>query len=547
MTDRDVDADVAVVGAGPVGQALAILLAQSGHRVTVLERRPEPYRLPRAVHFDDEIARAFAGMGIGPELARITETADAYDWRNADGATLLHFDWGGLGPGAWPTANMFGQPELEAVLAERAAALGVTVRRGCQVVGISEEHAPDGDADRGHVRLTLQSAGLPDGPAPGTLTARYVVGCDGANSFVRDHLGGTVTDLGFQYDWLIVDVVPHEPRPWHPTNLQLCDPARPTTMVSGGPGRRRWEFMRLPHETTADLDTPEAAWRLLAPWDVTPDTATLERHTVYTFAARWAECWRSGRVLIAGDAAHLMPPFAGQGMCSGIRDAANLAWKLDLVLTGRAAEALLDTYTSERAAHVRNAIAISVELGNVICLADPAAAALRDEYLLKAGGDPEVALPPIPPAVLGPGVLHTDADGIPIGTAGQRTEQARVTDATGRTDRLDQITGPGFVVATTTGLDLTPETTALLTTLGAHIVHITEPGHLAPPAPDGCPVRVVTDTDGFYLPHMRANGHEIAVVRPDHYLFGTAATAAELPALLHALAAALHLRDPAPA
>jgi len=126
------DCDVAIVGYGPVGQALAIRLAERGRRVTVVERRAEPYLLPRAVHFDDEIARAFAAMGLGPELATFSEQSDFYDWQNAAGETLLRFDWSGRGPGAWPTASMFSQPDLEVVLAARAASLGVVVHRGLQ-------------------------------------------------------------------------------------------------------------------------------------------------------------------------------------------------------------------------------------------------------------------------------------------------------------------------------------------------------------------------------------------------------------------------------
>ena len=141
------------------------------------------------------------------------------------------------------------------------------------------------------------------------IRARYVVGCDGANSFVRDHMGTGLTDLGFFYDWLILDVIPHDQqREWKPFNLQICDPRRPTTVVSGGPGKRRWEFMRLPNETIEELNNEQTAWRLLQPWNLAPDNAVLERHTVYTFQARWADRWRDGRILIAGDAAHLMPP-----------------------------------------------------------------------------------------------------------------------------------------------------------------------------------------------------------------------------------------------
>ena len=140
----------------------------------------------------------------------------------------------------------------------------------------------------------------------------------------------TFDDRGFYYDWLVVDVALHEPRVFDPPNLQVCDPRRPTTVVSGGPGRRRWEFMCLPGETLETLDEEAAAWAFLEPWDVRPDNATMVRHAGYRFRARWATRWHEGRIFLAGDAAHQTPPFAGQGMCAGLRDAANLAWKLDL-------------------------------------------------------------------------------------------------------------------------------------------------------------------------------------------------------------------------
>src|SRR5205809_4331084 len=360
--------DVAIVGYGPVGQTLAILLGQRGWKVGVFEKQPAAYPLPRAVHFDHEVARILQAAGLGEELPRLTEPADTYEWRNAAGETLLVIRSRGTSLSGWPEANMFSQPELERALDTRVRALpSVEVHRAAEVVNIVPAlvvASPAGDRHE--------------------VGARWIVGCDGANSFVRRHLGSAVTDLGFFFDWLIVDVVPRERRVWTPINWQLCDPARPTTVVSGGPGRRRWEFMRLPGEEIAELDTEASAWRLLEPWALHPANATLERHAVYTFQARWVDGWWKGRMLLAGDAAHQMPPFAGQGMCSGIRDAANLAWKLDLVLAGKAADALLGTYASERIPQVRQAIELSIALGKVICVADPAAAAARDAAMIAA-------------------------------------------------------------------------------------------------------------------------------------------------------------------
>ncbi|MET0461065.1 MAG: bifunctional 3-(3-hydroxy-phenyl)propionate/3-hydroxycinnamic acid hydroxylase, partial [Ilumatobacteraceae bacterium] len=369
---------VVVVGGGPVGLTTSILLAQRGHAVTILERQPEPYPLPRAVHFDHEVGRIFQSAGIGTELAEISEPADIYEWRNGDGTTLLRLGRVGPGPSGWPLSSMFHQPSLDALLEQRAIALGVDIRRGCAVTDFSQHHEV--------VAVAVDDGSVVDG--------RYLVGCDGANSTVRSLLGVPMTELGFFYDWLIIDVVLHDDRVFDPLNVQICDPARPTTVVSGGPGRRRWEFMRLEHETLEELDA--RAWELLQPWDVRPDNATVERLAVYSFAARFAAQWRHGRVLLAGDAAHQMPPFAGQGMCAGIRDAANLAWKLDLVLDGRAPDALLDTYELERLPSARRAIEISIELGDVICIADAGAAAARDEAMAGAVGARPTAVPDLP-------------------------------------------------------------------------------------------------------------------------------------------------------
>ncbi|GAA2974131.1 bifunctional 3-(3-hydroxy-phenyl)propionate/3-hydroxycinnamic acid hydroxylase [Streptomyces enissocaesilis] len=506
--------DVAIVGFGPVGQMLSLLLGRAGHDVIALERWPDPYDLPRAVHFDHEIGRIFQAAGVGEEVRAVTDPVpDHYEWRNAAGEPLVRIDWSGNGPSGWPTASFFSQPELEAVLAKAAEGQPtVTVRRGCEVTDLQP-----GDES---VRLTTR-----DDHGSGEVRARYVIGADGANSFVRSGMATSVTDLGFFYDWLIVDTQPHEQTEWSPMNWQLCDPERPTTIVSGGPGRRRWEFLRLPHESIEELNTLETAWQLLEPWGRTPQNTTIERHTVYTFQARWVDRWHEGRLILAGDAAHQMPPFAGQGMCSGMRDAINLAWKLDLVLDGRADPALLDTYTSERSEHVQHAIGMSMALGQVICVLDPDAAAARDQLMIAAGADPQHALPPTPPPVLGDGILKRAPDGSRAPNVGHLTPQYEVTHQ-GRTALLDSLTGGGFTILTdghqpADALDDAERD--FLTRIDATIValyseHAPSDGYL--------------DADGGFLPHMREHGHVAAIVRPDFYLFGAASTGAELRELI---------------
>jgi flavoprotein hydroxylase len=503
--------DVAIVGYGPVGQALAVLLGQRGWQVGVFEKQAAAYPLPRAVHFDHEIGRILQAVGVAQHLAGRTETADVYEWRNAAGQTLLRFCSGTAGTCGWPEANMFAQPELEQLLDERARSLpAVAVQRGCEVTDVR----PNADG----VELDVMSSDR----GACSVSARYVVGCDGANSFVRQHLGATVTDLGFFFDWLIVDVLPHEPTVWSPLNVQVCDPLRPTTLVSGGPGRRRWEFMRLPDESIDELNSESTAWRLLDPWGVSPQNARLERHAVYRFQARWVDRWRRGRLLLAGDAAHQMPPFAGQGMCSGLRDAMNLAWKLDLVLAGTAADTLLDTYASERVPHVRALINLSMELGKVICVADHAAAAARDALMIAATEAGQQALPP-PSIGIGPGVLLA---GDPH--AGRLFLQRSVRCA-GRCGLFDDVVGRGWILL---GRDADPaaqldrEAAAFFDSLN---------GVSAGFGSDG----TVCDVDGEYTRWFDAAGVSVVLQRPDFYVFGTAVTPDGANALVHELRTAV--------
>ena len=500
----DTEHDVVIVGAGPVGLALARMLGLRGHQVLALERWPHPYPLPRAAHFDGEIFRIFADMGLAGEVQAISlSVPDHYEWRNAAGETLVRMDWSGVGPAGWPTANFFSQPHLEDVLVQGIAQLpNVTLLRDAEVVGIEDR---DDDV---RVRFTRAKAGSRE------ISARFVVGCDGANSFVREHMGVPIHDQGFFFDWLIVDTIPHDDIPWSPMNWQLCDPARPTTLVSGGPGRRRWEFMLLPGEAREALSTTDKAWELLAPWGRTTDNTELERHAVYTFAARWAERWNRGRLAIAGDAAHQMPPFAGQGMCSGLRDAANLSWKLDRVLRGQSSAALLNTYTSERSVHVQHAIAMSVELGRVICVLDQEEAVRRDARMIAGNADPARVLPVAALPVLGAGVVAQNAGGngdVPA-LRGTLAPQYRVTRA-GQSGLSDEFTGQDPVLlvhADAPGSEvLDPATREALTACQVRAFSVAAAG-----TPD------LTDVDGSWSAWFAAHDVAAVLIRPDHYVFG---------------------------
>ncbi len=508
---REVDTDVLIVGDGPVGQTLAVLMAQRGWAVTVVDRWPQPYTMSRAVAFDSEAARILSAAGITDFVSGETEPSGRYVWQNAEGKILLDIQGSPKGWCHWPDSTSMYQPGLEGALTDRGKQLPtLRVLRGQEAVDVADHGS--------HVELTcVGSTGERQ-----VLSARWLVGCDGANSFVRGRIGTGMRDLRFSRDWLICDVVLDEPRTFDPNNLQICDPARPRTEASAGPGHRRWEFMRVEGESVDELDTVESAWRLLKLFDITPDNATLLRHAVYSFQAKWAESWRSGRMLIAGDAAHLMPPFAGQGMCSGIRDAANLAWKLDLLLRGQAADAVLDTYVSERVKHVQHAVRMSVDLGKVICQLDPAAAADRDTVMIAARergvgtGAPQAPVHPLRGGLLcsGGGRL-----------AGKLSPQARIRRGA-EAGLFDDVVGTGFVLLSVEDPRqfLDADALAFLESVGTRLVTVV-------PADATASGDAVADVEDVYLPYLAGAEARAVLVRPDYYVFGQVTNAEDYSAL----------------
>ncbi|MET7656749.1 MULTISPECIES: bifunctional 3-(3-hydroxy-phenyl)propionate/3-hydroxycinnamic acid hydroxylase [unclassified Streptomyces] len=516
MSETTAHADVLIVGYGPVGQLLALLLADRGRTVTVVERWPQPYPMPRAVAFDGEGARTLSAAGIGGLLGTIGEPSGEYLWQNADGQALLHIDGSERKLAGWPESTSMYQPALEAEMQARGTRhANITVHRGLEVVRISENTAPHG--------TTQVTATGPDGDER-VLSASWVIGCDGANSLVRRAIGTELSDLGFSHDWLVCDIVHHDERTFRPNNLQICDPARPRTSVSAGPGHRRYEFMRLAGESIEQLNTPESCWRLLEHFDVSPSNATLRRHHVYSFKAGSAQRWHRGRLVIAGDAAHVMPPFAGQGMSSGFRDAGALAWRLDALLAGHAGPEILDHYEEERRTHVRHAITMSVNLGRIICQTDPEAAADRD-LVMKAAAQRAAAAGTAPPQrsplqPLTKGFVRRTANGRPAKPAGALSPQARVAQG-GRSALFDDIVGTGFVLLTTQDPEqlLTEPDRSFLATWGTKTVRVlpcgTDPTRAAPGE--------VVDIDDVYLPFLAAAAATTALIRPDFYVYGVAA------------------------
>ncbi len=516
--------DVVQIGYGPVGQALALALGTHGSDVVVFERHLEPFGLSRAGHIDHEVMRILQVGGVARRIERELVPVKGFTLMDADLVTLSEIAPNPTSMSGWSPEYMIYQPVLESALVEAVAELpSVAVHWGHEAIALVQH--PD------YVIVTVRAI---SGPAAGTtydVRAKYVVGVDGANSAVRNLLGKTYdTDFGFTGPWLVCDFKHHDPDVdlgWEGGG-QVLDIRRPTT-TGRWLGRRhsRVEFMLMPGETEADFQTEESVWPLAAKFNLRPDRCVLERHAIYTFRSLLVDDWRDGRVLLAGDAAHLMPPFLGQGMCSGFRDAQNLAWKLDLVLRGAAEVGLLDSYTLERREHVSTIIQAAVRLGGMVATIDAEQGAMRDAMLSQQGAPPPV--PPLPG--LDSGILRHPSDA--NAAVGRLGLQARVTvgDQTGL---LDDVVGAGWHVLTRRPIgrsELSTQNIELLDLLDAALLHIT-------PAPVA---GAVLDVDFEYNAWFDRVGVSVVVIRPDHYVYATATDALGLSAALDDLADHLQL------
>lgn len=489
--------DVAIIGCGPVGAFAANLLGKSGLSVLVIEKEANPYPLPRAVHLDHEMMRLFQSACVIDRVAGDMRDTEGHLHVGADHGVIRYMGTVGRArPFSWANDYFFYQPELERHLRDALAAhSNVTVQLGVGFEGLAQ------DADG----VTLHLSGGE------TAQARYVIACDGSRSAVRKALGIALDDLDFEEPWLVVDAevdgpvrfpdlwgVP-EAADLQKLSVMMCDPKRPATIVPGRGNHRRWEFMLLPGEDDRAMMEPHNVAALVAPY-LSGVPHKVVRAATYRFHGLIAERWRQGGVFLAGDAAHQTPPFFGQGMCHGLRDVANLAWKLAAVVKGDAPDALLDTYQPERDPHVRAVISAAVGAGRYICVLDPQAAAARDAEMREAAkvtqqGTAADLIPAISAGIV--------ALGMP--GAGERFIQPRVGD-----QLLDDVTGHGWRL------------------FARHAV----------PAPGDVTVVALDTLDdgGAIAAWLDARGANALLLRPDHYVFGTGEPA-DLIALRDALIA----------
>lgn len=457
---------VVIVGAGPVGVTAATLLGQYGVDCLVLDRWDGVYPQPRAVHLDDEIYRILRRLGIAEQFAALSRPTRGLQLIDRNHRVFATIDRAGeRGRHGHPRANMFDQPELENLMRTNLEKqTTVSLRGNVEVLGVTHD-----DLGRARVSFTDRLTGERE-----SVLATYVLGCDGANSVVRAAIGATMEDLKFEQRWLVVDVAcPAELEQWEGVH-QVCDPDRAATYMRIGDTRYRWEFRLLPGETAADFQSIGALQPLIGPWVQGIPNAQLQlmRVAEYTFRAQLADRWRDRSVFLLGDAAHLTPPFVGQGLCSGLRDAMNLSWKIAGVLAGDLPEPVLDTYERERKPHARALIRLARLIGVSMTRGGRGGDLLRKAIAPRLHWIPALRnrlldseTPPLRRSAL------VEGSGLRKSLNGRLCPNYVVTDDL----RYDDVTHAGFVLVTAT--PLTSDQRTLLADRGTEVLEVA-PGSL---------------------------------------------------------------------
>ena len=349
--------DVTIVGLGPAGGTLANLLAMHDFSILILDREKSFYPLPRAVHFDDEIMRVFQTIGITKEFLKHTIINKGTKFVNSKDKVIL--DWPRpkkITDNGWYPSYRFHQPDLEKKLRKKLKNYKkVLIEQNSEVKKIQNS--------KNHVDITYLNI---NNHKEYLLRSKYVIGCDGANSITRKQMKTKMDNLGFTQKWAVVDLILKKKKNNLPDRtIQYSNPKQPATYCRNVGRRRRWEFAIKKNQSDKKVLSDNYIWNFLKPW-LNKSEAIIERKTIYTFESAIARKWRKGRIFLAGDAAHLMPPFMGQGMCAGIRDASNLAWKIANCIRNKYDETLLNTYQSERSLNVKEYIETTMRMGEFV-------------------------------------------------------------------------------------------------------------------------------------------------------------------------------------
>jgi len=349
--------DVVIVGFGPTGGTLANLLALHGLSILVLEKEKSFYPLPRAVHFDDEVMRVFETIGITNTFLKHTIINKGTKFVDKKNRVIL--DWPRpreITENGWYPSYRFNQPDLERELRKKLKSYKkVAIKQSSSVKKIKN--------NKNDVDITFEDI---NSKKIFEIKSKYLIGCDGANSITRSQMKTKMKNLGFTQKWAVIDLILKKNKKNLPDRtIQYSNPARPATYCRNVGKRRRWEFAIKKTEKIETILSDKYIWNFLKPW-LKKKEARMERKTIYTFQSALARTWKKGRIFLAGDAAHLMPPFMGQGMCAGIRDVSNLSWKISHCLKNNHSDKLLNTYQSERYSNVKEYVSTTMRMGSFI-------------------------------------------------------------------------------------------------------------------------------------------------------------------------------------
>ncbi|MGW4446666.1 bifunctional 3-(3-hydroxy-phenyl)propionate/3-hydroxycinnamic acid hydroxylase [Streptomyces sp. NPDC004682] len=500
--------DVAVIGYGPTGVTAANLLGAAGLKVVVLERDSEIFSRARAISTDEEVVRIWQRAGLAERLKQDMLTERPVDFVDASGRSFISARPTPRGHGHPPQMFIY-QPALEQVLRDGVRRYpNVEILLGHECLRVRQ------DADG--VELTV--AGTTDDTVR-RLRASYVIAADGGSSLTRAQLNIGYEGRTYEDRWVVIDTRMLKPWPDHDKLRFHCDPARPAVDCPTPLGHHRYEFPLLPGDDEKQLTTEDAVHQLVSRYGIGRDSIEVLRATVYSHHVRFATRFRVGRIFLAGDAAHAMPPWIGQGMAAGVRDVANLCWKLDAVLRGELPESVLDSYETERKPHVREVTKRAVLVGRVITERRPPVTRVRNTVLRTLGRFPRFS------------ARMQDANWIPVArydaglqapsrtkATGHQVPQPWVTDADGERVRLDDALGGRWLVlharaaAPTPAWDLPGVPALTITPVGS------EPAEGA-----------LVDSDDVLLPWMAGHGATTLALRPDAYVYASAPAGVPLP------------------